>query len=772
MVFPITWARKKIDETRLSCSVMRMSNTTTDLTANEPHPYRHGGWIYAVTIFISAFLLFQVQPLISKFILPWFGGSPAVWTAAMLFFQSVLFGGYLYAHLLTTRLNIDWQRKVHWGLLLGAAVIVAVTQSTPSASLRPTGDALESPLFRVLFVLGASVGLPYFVLSTTGPLLQKWFSDAYPGASPYRLFALSNIGSLIALLSYPFFFEVHWGSVSQARMWSAGFIAFAMGCAWCAGKTHRHAQVHQESDREMPVNNESVSLALRFAWIGLPALASVMFLAITNEVCQNVATVPLLWTIPLSLYLISFIVAFDHPRWYQPGLIAGLTAGAILLMVGWDYFKPWIEWVLNGAFSGEGQTVTLDHNWMVESAVFFTALFFICLLCHGHLARLKPSPKYLTSYYLTMSLGGAVGGIFVNLVATHLFTTFYELKLGSAAALIVALLVSVSAFRHRSSGSSPTASVIRPNVNLMWRFPAVLVTFACLFQGGYWLFLEEHFDKGSSTNRTEHRSRNFYGILSVVHANIDDPDEFYTFFSGHIIHGRQYAAQEKRKQPLTYYGKSSGVGIAIADKQDRKEAIHLGVVGLGTGSLATYARQGDRLRFYEINPNVVNIAEGDQWFTYLSDCKAPYQIVLGDARLQLERELETTGPEKFDVLCLDAFSGDAIPTHLLTDEAFAVYRQHLAPGGILAVHITNTYLDLYPVVAKLVEKHGLKMTRFYRAGDRSQQLFRNDYLLLTEDQDFIERHPSEIGDMPPSIDSGREVPLWTDQYSNLLQILR
>lgn len=714
---------------------------------------------YASTIFLSAFLLFQVQPLISKFILPWFGGSPAVWTAAMLFFQMVLFGGYLYAHVLTSLCNTKMQMWVHIGLLGIACVAVAITQTTPWAALRPTGGENESPLIQVLIVLGATVGLPYFVLSSTGPLLQKWFSDAFAGVSPYRLFALSNFGSLLALLSYPFFFEVYWGSVSQAKIWSIAFIVFGLGCAACAVITYRLVTRLAIESPNITTNSTEVSaadnsteaapsLGLRAAWVGLPALASVMFLAVTNEVCQNVATVPLLWIIPLSLYLLSFIVAFDHPRWYLVGATAALVILTVILVTGWHHFEPWLEDLLKLVGWRDAKV------WMFQTAAYFAALFLICVLCHGQLAKLRPAPRFLTSYFMTMSLGGAIGGLFVNFVAKNLFVTFFEMPLG----FLVSIVIAGWLLWNRLSSLG------------VHRYVAVAIPLILLGLGIHLLFIEDMLVQPSSTRKLVHQTRNFYGVLSVRRDSIGDADESYKFFSGSILHGMQLSSPERQREPLTYYGPLSGVGMAVLDLQKRREQCHIGVVGLGVGTLATYARPSDRVRYYEINPDVLAVAKNTEWFRFITNCRGKLDIVLGDARLQLEREFDLSGSQQFDLLCLDAFSGDAIPTHLLTDEAFAIYRKHLSPGGVLAVHITNTYLDLYPVVQQLAKQHHWRITRIYRNSDDLQ--YRNDYVLLSDDEEFIKRYPESMGDPAlPSI-SPDKLPMWTDQYSNLLQILR
>jgi hypothetical protein len=717
----------------------------------------HERWlipIFAVTVFSSAFLLFQVQPLISKFILPWFGGSPAVWTAAMLFFQAVLFGGYLYAHLTTSRLSAARQFQVHVGLLAVAVAAVLATRIIPPAWLRPTGAADEWPLARIFVLLGVTVGLPYFALSSTGPLLQRWFSQVIVGGSPYRLFALSNLGSLLALLSYPLVIEPLWGGRTQAIAWSAGFVVFAVCCGICVHQV-RSARSRVEAD-ERPAGPAATAVEpwRRFAWIALPALASVMFLAVTNEVCQNVATVPLLWIVPLSLYLLSFIIAFDHPRWYRRRGCAAAAVVTLALMAGYASISAWIA----AAVGGPAEAVF--DQWWVETVVHFVGLALVLVMCHGELAGLKPAADHLTAYYLSMSLGGAIGGLLVNLVAPQVFTTFREFPLALLAAAAVAAVVLVTA---GGSGSPP-----RP-ARLWGRVLGGLVGAAAVFGIWHWRLADD--DAGDAELRTVHRSRNFYGTLSVQERNAGGADHGFTFFSGHITHGRQFAAPDRRPEPLTYYGAGSGVRLAIEHAQRQSDRCHIGVVGLGVGTLATYARLGDRVRFYEINPQVVEIARNTAWFHYLADCQGEVQVVLGDARLQLERELAAAGSHRFDVLCLDAFSGDAIPAHLLTAEAFAVYDRHLRPGGVLAVHITNTYLDLYPVVRRLAEHQGFLHTRIYRPAAWERGLYRNCYMLLSKDADFIRATPEDIEAMPAGFRKPRVVPLWTDEYGSLLPLL-
>jgi hypothetical protein len=733
-------------------------------TASSTSPQPGGAAVvaaYAVTIFSSAFLLFQVQPLISKFILPWFGGSPAVWTAAMLFFQLVLFAGYLYAHLSSTYLSPRGQLALHIGLLVAATALALYTQISPRESLKPTGDE-ASPLLSILVVLGATVGVPYFALSSTGPLLQKWFSDAFAGASPYRLFALSNVGSLLALVSYPFFFEVYWDSRQQALIWTLGFAVFAGCCAFCAWWTSRarRTQTVNPLAAAAPITpaDRPPGFWLRAAWIGLPALASILFLAVTNEVCQNVATVPLLWIIPLSLYLVSFIVAFDHPRWYVRSVCASVAIGLLVFLANYAGFLSQLSRVLNVVLRRSGdQEIDLD-SWPLLCGLYFLALLFVCLICHCELARLKPRPRFLTEYFLTMSLGGALGGLFANLVAPQLFTTFFELPLAMLASIVVATLALCGAVRQR--GMVALAGVGAAGL-------------AALLAVAYWQ-VDLRPEDPAAAQITLYRGRNFFGLVRVQERSRHDPQlANFVFHSGQIPHGRQYADPQRRHTTeVAYYGKQTGCGVALDYKLRQSAHCRIGIIGLGVGTIAAYARPGDYVRFYEINPAVLDIAQ--RYFHYLADCPAPHDVILGDARLKLEQELKQSGGQgnKFDVLVLDAFSGDAIPTHLLTTEAFAIYKQHLAPDGLIVAHITNSYLDLYPVVKRLAAEHHLGITRIYRPRESDSLVERTYYALLTTDEQFLKQTPELLVQMPASFQRERDIPLWTDRYHNLFQILR
>lgn len=692
---------------------------------------------FALAIFVSAFLLFQVQPLVGKFILPWFGGSPAVWTTCMLFFQVTLFLGYAYAHATSRWLTAGQQRTVHLILIVLAVLVLPIA---PDHRWKPLDS--EQPVQRILLLLTATVGLSYFVLSSTGPLLQSWFSRVCPDRSPYRLYALSNAGSLLALASYPLIVEPLWTSKTQANLWSIGFIGFALLCAICAVWAS-----------QIPTNQEKIatgaSLELaprlwrRLLWLLLPVCSCLMLVATTNEVTQDVAPIPFLWVIPLGLYLLSFIICFDHETWYRREIIAPLTAIAIVLLAGLQYWPEWLGWSL----STTG-----------ELAIYFAALFGVCMVCHGEVVRIRPSPRYLTEFYLLLSAGGAVGGIFVSLIAPLLFKSYFEWTIGLVASFVLASAVSTLTLRERISSLQQDRSKTIDRRYPLSRSSMLLVSAIAMevLALAQILFWQIGFDDSL------YSGRNFYGTVHVVDWTTDENEPFRAFLSGHINHGRQWVSEEKRRIPTTYYGEGTGAGVATALVQSRPN-VRIGVVGLGVGTMAAYARPGDSIRFYEINPEVTWIANNYFWF--LRDCRGTHEVVMGDARLMLERE----PPNDFDLLILDAFTSDAPPIHLLTSEAFELYDRHLASHGLLAVNVTNTYLELAPVVARLGHDRGWKSVRIRTETNPSQLAYRTDYVVFAREADaLIELKNREMI-------AERNIlaaPAWTDQYSNLFQILK
>jgi SAM-dependent methyltransferase len=672
--------------------------------------------LYAVTIFLSAFLLFQVQPLIARVILPWFGGSAAVWTVCMLFFQVLLLLGYLYSHSLVRYLRPQRQRMVHLAFLIASLALLPLA---PSESWKPTGA--ENPTWRILGLLAASVGLPYFLLSTTGPLVQAWYARNQPGASPYRLFALSNFASMLALLSYPLLVEPYVQLRWQTAAWSVGFAVFVVLCATLAWRTGSATGAgHGASDAAA----DRPPLGLQLLWASLAGCASLLLLAFTSHMSLNVAAIPFLWVLPLSLYLLSFILCFEASGWYRRGF--------------------WLPLLALG-LAGVCYTLIKDRNtniW-IQIPLYSATLFAACMACHGELARSKPHPRYLTGFYLMIALGGALGGVFIGLVAPAVFPDLYELPLGL---VLVGLLVPAALLYDRSSA-------LHGGGRWLARGAVGAATLALVAALAY--------EYSNDEDGTRTRSRNFYGVLKTRDAGEGDFRE-RVLTHGTIIHGRQFLSPERRLWPTSYYGPESGVGLAIRYNGEAGP-IRVGVVGLGAGTLASYGRRGDDFRFYDIDRTVVHLANTE--FSYLKDSQAHIDVVLGDARLSLERE----PVQNFDVLALDAFSSDSIPVHLLTREAFGVYLRHLKPTGILAVHVSNRYLDLVPVVQEVARHFGLEARQVENQDDDGAGVYRSDWILLTRSAATFQRDALRAAE---PIRAEFNVNLWTDDYSNLFRILK
>jgi SAM-dependent methyltransferase len=685
--------------------------------------------LYALTILVSAFLLFQVQPIIAKIILPWFGGSAAVWTTCLLFFQMVLLLGYLYSHAAIRYLKPRAQMLLHAVLL---AASVAALPIYPNVSWKPVGGS--DPAMQILGLLAVTVGLPYFLLSTTGPLLQAWYTRRYHGAMPYRLYALSNAGSMLALITYPVLFEPAFTTHQQSSMWSWSFGVFAALCAFTAfvsGRGGQGGETTEAAGLAAGGQAKACPTAKTYVmWLLLPAMTSVMLLAITNHLSQNVAAIPFLWVLPLTIYLLTFILCFEGEGWYRR--------------------NPYLQ-LLAVALGSAAYAVSIDMTSSVPIKVmlplFAMGLFTFCMVCHGELARLKPDPKYLTHFYLMMAAGGALGGLLVGLMAPHFLNALYEMPVSLVAC---AALVSY---------------VLRQDAELTWirRWPGVVVSVALtLALAGFVGWQIKEMVSGSRV-----LVRNFYGGLKV--RDTGAPGSLWatrTLTNGTINHGEEYLHIARRDLATTYYGPNTGIGIAIREKQ-KAGAVRIGVIGLGTGTTAAYGRLGDYIRYYEINPLVLELAKKE--FFFLADCKGKLDVAMGDARLSLERELQEGHAQNFDVLAVDAFSSDSIPVHLLTKEAMELYFRHLRPDGILAVHISNRYLNLQPVlegeanatqkIARLVDTEE----------DDTQDVFGATWVLITSPAAGF---TGEILSSSTVLDSKRTVRLWTDEYSNLFQILK
>ncbi|MCA9179208.1 MAG: fused MFS/spermidine synthase [Planctomycetales bacterium] len=1022
---------------------------------------------YALTIFVSAFLLFQVQPMIAKFVLPWFGGGPAIWTSCMLFFQTMLLGGYLYAHVISVRLSVRAQSNLHALLLLGSLVLLPIA---PGDWLKP--DGTEQPVLAILLLLLATVGGPYLLLSSTGPLMQRWFSHSFPTRSPYRLYALSNVGSMLALLTYPFLFEPVFRLRQQVWMWSITYGVFVASAIWCSRLVRNAIPAETADGPAQPAGAGSSGVApagemhfsgletpdlpgaptvhlrptlwLTLLWLGLSATGSAMLLATTNQMCIDVAVVPFLWVVPLALYLLTFVICFDNPRWYDRRVF-GVVLVAAAIGACWQMNKG-----LNTSIPG---LVTL-YTFVLAAC---------CMTCHGELVALRPDPRHLTWFYLMVSVGGAIGGLFVAVVAPAWFKGFWEYPIAVGAAClmtvvawsvnrtwkragslvfwcwcaaaclqmvavlkliylpleyrylagqavwlllgvgviqvaglmlvadqerrpaVVAVIAGVTTFamvawvafresvrsdellaagedlpdpvtlrgaldavkslqelpvlgslfqwagqwsamsifvvvsvllaaiavclplilRQRESAETEllgdtwksvrrgawlavaaellavgaialmyefeigtalarlltvgvffalliggdllaatsakdsyfdvlwhsgalvfTALLIAAEIvgygiesgaieagadaagggkGLLARLPLGLwprtallggiwslrargnlrIGFANYLNWGAWFWspvfaacvllagvlIEETSDVDDNVL---HLSRNFYGVLQVS-THTDDIGKHLSLTHGQIEHGLQYEDEQWRMQPTTYYGPGTGVYLALTRHPQRlaqdpaEQNLRVAVIGLGTGSIAALAQPRDYFRFYEINPDVVALSDKGKFFTYLRDTPAKTEIALGDARVMMDRELETTGSQRFDVIVVDAFSSDAIPVHLLTLECADVYKQQLKSDGILAIHISNRFLDLNPVTKAIAEHLQWSVVRVDNDSDDATGVYGSTWILVTNNQEFL-NNPEVEGVDSPWDDDLAPLP-WTDDFASLWQVL-
>jgi hypothetical protein len=650
--------------------------------------------LYGGVIWLSAFLLFLIQPILAKLILPWFGGSAAVWTTCLVFYQVVLLAGYFYANAMVTRLRPFVQATVHSVLLTAALAFLPVIPGE-----RWKLSAAQHPAANILLLLLCVLGLPYFVLSATSPLLQAWYARRW--TDPYRLFALSNAGALMALIAYPILIEPRIATRLQDVLWSAGFVVFAALCAAIAwiGRS-------PQSTRDVLAKPRG-----RLTWVALAAAGSMLLLATTSQLTQNVAAVPLLWIVPLAIYLITFILCFESARWYRRGIYLRLLAMAL------------------GAVGYAIYDIQLSDTLSISIPIFAGGLFIGCMYCHGELAARTPPEGQLTSFYLMIALGGALGAVLIGLIAPLVFSGVYDLPF---AMLVVALLALRLEWSEQWSQ------------RLLWIVAAVAMAVVI----------------GAQVQGYHHNAivlvRNFYGSLRVV-----ESAGTRTLYHGTIKHGSQFLSESRRTWPTSYYGLPSGIGLALGNCCAREKRV--GVIGLGAGTLATYGAPGDEFRFYEINPQVIEIAESQ--FTFLANSKAKIDIAQGDARLSLERE----PPRHFNILVVDAFSGDAIPVHLLTQEAFAVYLRHVEPSGVIAFHVSNQFLDLAPAVRRVAAEYGLEAVEIHSDRDEDRGLSSATWVLVTRNREFLGR--SEIARLAVPI-AGREIRLWTDDYNNLLQLIR
>lgn len=683
------------------------------------------------TIVLSSFLLFLVQPILAKQILPWFGGSSAVWTVCMVFFQCALLAGYVYAHWLQGQ-SRRVQRVLHLAVLAAALLTLPIV---PDAAWKPAGEA--DAALTILGLLLATVGLPYVSLATTSPLLQRWLSRSLPADAQrqvYRLFAWSNAGSLAALLAYPFLVEPWFDAGAQSRAWSVAYGVFALGCAWVCWRATA-ADLPPEASAMASRDGDGADLrapGLRdyAVWTLLAMLPSAFLLAVTTHMTQNIASIPFLWIVPLSLYLLSFMLVFEGRGgrgWY-----AGPLAQRLWLL-------PTLALAVAMAWALSAHNGVLHIRYALP--LFAGGLLLVCVVCHGELAALRPAPRHLTRFYLCLSLGGALGGLGVGLVAPQVFNGYWELP----GLLLAVALVGIGAGWRAGHGR--------------WQWRALPLAAALAAVGGVGWYSVAYARAQHAGNLAA--SRNFYGMLRVTeHGSAEHQTR--RLLHGTIMHGEQFTAEAQRRRPTSYYGESSGIG-RLLQLQGAQGPLRVGSVGLGTGTLLHYARAQDRYVVYELDAQVVHAAR--TWFRFMADAPAAPEIRLGDARLSMERELAAGQPGRYDVIAVDAFSSDAIPVHLMTREALAVYMAHLAPGGVIAFHVSNRYLDLAPVVAQLALAQGLSAWQI-EDNPTADHLSFTDWVLVGH---ALPQALTDTGWAPEPLP---ETPLWTDTYNNLFKVLK
>jgi hypothetical protein len=687
---------------------------------------------FAATMLLAGFLLFQVQLVLGKFILPWFGGSASTWLVCMLFFQVALLVGYAYAYAITLPLPVRRQAQLQIAIVVLSLALLPIA---PSDGWKPV-DAGD-PTWRILAMLAVSVGLPYIALATTTPLLSRWLAHVEPSLDPVRFFAASNIGSFLGLLSYPFLFERVLSSAQQAHWWSWAYVLYVVLLALCAvltlARTGSAAATPARPSRDAGSAHSSDPVAL---WVAYATLGSALLLATTNAITQWSAVVPFLWVVPLSIYLLTFVIVFGYPRVYHPALFGAL----FLASAGTGLFLPVPE-----------SSLWLFLQLVLQSVTLFAG----CMICHGEMVRLQPPADRLPKFYLAVAAGGALGGVAIVLLAPVLFRDFYEHP-------IVLAAIAAIAVRHMLLPASTT--------HWRWAIPTAAALGGLYFLAGLAGSLREDVLGRSIMERT----RNFYGVLKIVRRNADDPKEYsIDLFQAGIDQGGQYQAPERKMQNICGFNDTSGLGIALAYHQKRREGgpqapLRIGVLGLGAGMVAALGRDGDFMRYYELNPAVAEI--GGRHFTFLKDGKAKTDIRLGDARLVLERQLKAGDAQNFDVLVLNAFRGASPPMHLMTKEAFAIYSGHLAENGMLAVNFELDTFEMAPLHRGMAKEFGYTVGWFETNDEEAGCQAPISWAIYTRDKAFFTSRIVRKA-VSPWRDDGKSELVWTDQDSNLMSIM-
>ncbi len=734
--------------------------------------------VFALSLFLSAFLLFLIQPLFSKTILPLLGGAPVVWNTAMVFYQAVLLGGYLYAHQLGSRFSVRQQTYIHAGITVIAISFLPI--SVAEGWFEPN---IEQPFFWLFGLLALSVGLPFFALSANAPLLQRWFSrSGHPNAKdPYFLYAISNAGSLLGLLSYPFVFEPNLRLAEQSLLWSTGYVilfSIILLSGLAAGRRpKRPGDTPQNS-----VSKESAPAPLvwmqRFRWIALAAVPSGLMLSVTTFITTDIVSIPLLWIIPLSLYLVTFIFTFAKRPPVKHIWVLYLTPvilGAAALTSFWTFPGAQIPFMI----------------------FVLAAYFIIAMACHGELAKARPDEYYLTEFYVWMSLGGVLGGLFTALIAPIAFNAVLEYPILIIAAAFLRPSYAVNLIRLQKlirryiiplslivialalaglNQETPLANAANytllglffiPIITILGRkkLSMILLCFALTFVSYFVV-------RQNQDQQLISQARSFFGVYKI---NMKEHSDSVSIILAHgtTVHGVQLTAEGRETEPSAYYYKKSGIGRAFTIlNNSRTPPAHVGIVGLGTGGLACYRNAGQNMTFFEIDPLVVKIAQDQRYFHFLENCAPGADIIVGDARLMLKKEKE----HAFDMLVLDAFSSDSIPLHLLTREALSLYLEKLDESGLLFVHISNRFFNLEPVLAAAAQQLGLESRIFNFDPDYKD----GPHFMVPSTWVVIARNQSDLDDLLLGEDGGNwrelvgnpDIKAWTDDFSNIHQILK
>ena len=725
-------------------------------------------FLFAGTLFISATLMFVLQPMFGKILLPFLGGSPAVWNACMVFYQTILFLGYLYAHYLSSKFNPHRQILIHAVVI--AISIIALPLALPENTVPPTES---NPTLWLIWTLFIAVGLPFFVVSTTSPLLQKWFAGVghHTSEDPYYLYVASNAGSMIALLSYPFLLEPNIGLLEQKSFWSFGYGLLCLLIFACAIILWRSQQTNITDNSSAIEDPEELSLTTKLHWLALAFVPSSLLLGLTNFISTDIASVPLLWIIPLTLYLLTFILVFS--KWADKihPIMLSLQPIVLLPFIAYSFVDPaalpyWLNLVLH-----------------------LIAFFLAVMVCHGELAKSRPHTKYLTTFYLIMSFAGMLGGMFNTFVAPFIFNAVYEYPIMIVAALllrpgissqkpglqalfpIILLCLGLSVYLlidklSQSLIYSATNALILLS-GVCYAFRSRPISLALL--SGVILF----FTLGIQNliSNTLYQERSFFGVFSVRESVLLDednkPEKYHELFHGTTKHGAQRLAAHLQTTPLTYYSRPGPMGQLFSVYENQDQNWEIGVVGLGAGALVCYAKEQQHWTLYEIDPLVIDIAENPKYFTYLQHCSKNTTMKVGDARLSLAKEQNN----KFDLLIMDAFSSDSVPTHLLTREAIELYFTKLKPNGILAFHITNRHLALKKVFAD--HAHYLKLSALiqeFKPEKKIPLVIATDWVVMSKKAEILAPlRQSRLGNW-------QKLPLyfgmkpWTDDFTNIIGI--